>query len=157
MTASSHLTVVVIVDAGLGEAVRSRFDSLTFNVDPANVENTLAHLEAVIRRCSTVDQAPGRLAIDVRSGEVSCDGRKVRLSALELGVLRYLVERSGEIVTRQELLDHVWGYDAMPVTRTVDVRIAQLRRKLERDPANPQFIVTVRSLGYKFVADPESQ
>lgn len=73
------------------------------------------------------------------------------MTALELHLLDYLVRHRGEVLTREELLDHVWGYNAMPVTRTVDVRIAALRRKLERNPAEPEMILTVHRSGYKFV------
>lgn len=73
------------------------------------------------------------------------------MTALELHLLDYLVRHRGEVLTREELLDHVWGYDAMPVTRTVDVRIAALRRKLERNPSEPEMILTVHRSGYKFV------
>ena len=137
------LTILIIDDDALGAEVRSRLASLAVHVDASNIDETLAEL------------IPSkRLAVNVRTGDVTCDGRRIGLSALELALLRYLSEREGEIVTRQELLDHVWGYDAMPVTRTVDVRIAQLRRKLEPDPRSPQFILTVHRLGYKFLSAP---
>jgi DNA-binding response OmpR family regulator len=69
----------------------------------------------------------------------------------EFGVLRYLAARAGEVVTREELLDQVWGYDAMPTTRTVDNHIASLRAKLEADPSQPRHLQTVHGVGYKWV------
>jgi DNA-binding response OmpR family regulator len=66
-------------------------------------------------------------------------------------VLRYLAARAGEVVTREELLDQVWGYNAMPTTRTVDNHIASLRAKLETDPAQPRHLQTVHGVGYKWV------
>ena len=81
------------------------------------------------------------------------EGRAVALAAKELRLLRYLVERPGATVSRDELLREVWGYSATPLTRTVDVHIAWLRRKLEPNPRHPRFILTVHGLGYKFVGD----
>jgi two-component system alkaline phosphatase synthesis response regulator PhoP len=75
----------------------------------------------------------------------------VELSGLELKLLRYLVEHRGEVLTRDELLENVWGYDSTPVTRTVDVHIASLRQKLEKSSGHPEFIHTVHGVGYKFV------
>jgi DNA-binding response OmpR family regulator len=73
------------------------------------------------------------------------------LSAREFEILRYLIRHRGEIVTRDQLLDEVWGYDSMPVTRTVDNHIARLRQKIELDSSAPQHIITVHRLGYRFV------
>ena len=75
------------------------------------------------------------------------------MSRKEFGVLRILAARAGEVVTRDELLDEVWGYNSFPTTRTVDNHIAQLRNKLEDDPANPVYLVTVHGVGYKLVLD----
>ena len=74
----------------------------------------------------------------------------MELSTLEIKLLRYFVEHRGAVVGRDELLDKVWGYDATPVTRTVDVHVASLRQKLEANPSKPEYIVTVHGLGYKF-------
>jgi len=72
------------------------------------------------------------------------------VSAKEFQLLRYFVEHRGATLSREELLREVWGYDVTPTSRTVDVHVAWLRQKLERDPRNPQFILTVVGLGYKF-------
>jgi len=90
------------------------------------------------------------LRVDLRRVEVSLHGRPVRLKAREFQLLRYLIERNGTAISRGELLQAVWGYDADSYTRTVDVHIAGLRRKLENDPVSPQRIVTVPGLGYRF-------
>jgi DNA-binding response OmpR family regulator len=92
------------------------------------------------------------LSVNFRTAEVTRDGQRVDLTALELHLLEYFVEHPGEVLSRQELLEKVWGNDASPVTRTVDVRIAALRRKLERNPSQPELIVTIHRFGYKFVA-----
>jgi len=78
------------------------------------------------------------------------DGRPVNLSAREFALLRYLIEHRGVALSREELLEKVWGYEPGTTTRTVDVHIAWLRQKLEENPKYPQFILTVRGLGYKF-------
>ncbi|HCA57864.1 MAG TPA: DNA-binding response regulator, partial [Blastocatellia bacterium] len=82
--------------------------------------------------------------------EVRRSGEPVELSAMEFKLLRFLVENRGVVHSRDELLDHVWGYDAMPSTRTVDVHIAWLRQKLEENPKRPAHIQTVHGMGYKF-------
>ena len=79
------------------------------------------------------------------------DGDKIELSAKEFQLLRYFVEHREATLSRDELLNEVWGYDAMPTTRTVDVHVAWLRQKLEPNPRRPQFILTVHGMGYKFV------
>ena len=75
----------------------------------------------------------------------------MELSSLEFKLLRYFVEHRGALVSRQELLEQVWGYPAVLQTRTVDVHVASLRQKLEQHPAKPEHIVTVHRMGYRFV------
>ena len=89
------------------------------------------------------------LTIDVRAAEVRKGGRPVDLSPREFHLLRYFVDHRGATLSRSELLQHVWGYDADVSTRTVDVHVAWLRRKLEDDPRNPQLITTVHGMGYR--------
>lgn len=93
----------------------------------------------------------GSVEADFKRAEVRRDGELVALALKEFLLLRYFVEHRGELLTRNELLDGVWGYDAMPLTRTVDVHVAWLRKKLEPEPRQPRFILTIYKLGYKFV------
>jgi two-component system alkaline phosphatase synthesis response regulator PhoP len=72
------------------------------------------------------------------------------LSTREFQLVRYLIDRPGEIISREQLLQEVWGYTALPETRTVDVHMAWLRRKLEDNPRLPEYFITVRGMGYKF-------
>jgi two-component system, OmpR family, alkaline phosphatase synthesis response regulator PhoP len=72
------------------------------------------------------------------------------LSAREFTLLRYLIDNRGATVSREELLNQVWGHHAIPTTRTVDVHVAWLRQKLEENPRYPQYILTIRGVGYKF-------
>ena len=115
----------------------------------------MARVEALLRRAQPSTPGAGRyqfdgFAVDLRRAEVSRDGEPITLSAKEFQLLRYFVEHRGATISRDELLHQVWGYEALPSTRTVDVHVAWLRQKLERDPKNPQLILTVVGLGYKF-------
>src|SRR5262249_38504029 len=102
--------------------------------------------------CSDWEEC-GEIRLDLEIGRVFRAGEKVDLSERELALLRYLIERRGTVVSRDELLLNVWGYSTAPTTRTVDVHIAMLRQKLERDPKSPELIVTVHSQGYRFIGD----
>ena len=75
----------------------------------------------------------------------------VDLTALEVGVLKYLYQNQGKVVTRDDLLDKIWGYEKFPTTRTVDNHILKLRKKIEKDPNHPRHILTVYGGGYRFV------
>jgi two-component system alkaline phosphatase synthesis response regulator PhoP len=125
---------------------------------PFEMMELFARIEALLRRSPTVNQSSvekfrfGAVAIDFRRATVERENESIELSALEFKLLQYLIEHRGEVLKRDELLDEVWGYDAMPSTRTVDVHIAWLRQKLEENPRYPQFIQTVHGFGYKFVA-----
>ena len=125
-------------------------------VKPFAMAELLARVETRLRRPTSHSDRPGAyrfgdVVVDFRRAEVEREGRPVSLSAKEFQLLRYFIENKGATVSRDELLDHVWGYDAMPSTRTVDVHVAWLRRKLEPNPRHPQFILTLHGLGYKFV------
>ena len=92
------------------------------------------------------------MRIDFRRAEVVRDGQPSSSSrALEFKLLRYFIEHRGALVSRRELLEHVWGYPGVLPTRTVDVHVASLRQKIERHPAKPEHIVTVHRMGYRFV------
>jgi len=116
----------------------------------------LARVEALLRRNPALKAQLGAyqfgsIQVDFRRAEVVRDGSLVSLSAREFQLLRYFVEHRGATLSREELLNEVWGYHSMPSTRTVDVHVAWLRQKLETTPSHPQFIITVHRLGYKFV------
>jgi len=124
---------------------------------PFEMMELLARVEALLRRgrsplaTSAETYSFGAVQADFRRAEVRRDGQPLSLSALELRLLRHFIENRGLVLTREELLDRVWGYDATAVTRTVDVHVASLRQKIEPNPSRPQHIVTVHRLGYKFV------
>ena len=123
---------------------------------PFDPHELLARIEALLRRAPALTHSSewqefGDIRLDLQIGRVFRAGEKVDLSERELALLRYLIERRGTVVSRDELLLNVWGYSTAPTTRTVDVHIAMLRQKLERDPKNPELIVTVHSQGYRFI------
>jgi len=128
-------------------------------VKPFDMLELLARIEALLRRARGVSGKEGRfrfggIEVDFRRGEVLRAGQPVALSALEFKLLAYFIEHRGRLLAREELLDKVWGYDATPITRTVDVHVASLRQKLEPEPTRPRWIQTVRGRGYRFVAEP---
>lgn len=92
----------------------------------------------------------GDVTVDFRRAEVTKEGADVAVSAREFLLLKYFIEHRGATLTRDELLNEVWGYDSTPTTRTVDVHVAWLRQKIEANARRPQFILTVHGLGYKF-------
>ena len=125
---------------------------------PFEVIELLARIEALLRRSNANGKGTvadgfrfGEVAIDFRRAEVKRGNTSIELSAMEFKLLHYLIENRGTVHSRDHLLDAVWGYDAMPTTRTVDVHIAWLRQKLEENPKRPHFIQTVHGMGYKFV------
>ena len=121
---------------------------------PFESAELLARIEALLRRTRgeiVADElAFGDVVVKPRAGQVLRGGRAIRLSAQEFKLLVHLVRHPGVVLSRDALLDAVWGYQATPETRTVDVHISWLRQKLEPDPHNPRHIVTVYGLGYRF-------
>jgi two-component system alkaline phosphatase synthesis response regulator PhoP len=125
-------------------------------VKPFEMAELLARIEALLRRAPASTATGdgfrfGDVTIDFRRAEVTKAGQRVDLSAREFKLLRYFIEHRGAAISRDELLNEVWGYNAMPSTRTVDVHIAWLRQKLETNPRHPEHLLTVHGLGYKFV------
>ncbi len=123
---------------------------------PFSIRELMARVKAVLRRVSP--QAPAAevyrfsdVEVNVRSNEVLRAGTLIDLSAKEFALLAYFVAHPAETLTRDRLLDAVWGYENYPNTRTVDTHIVHLRQKLEPNPEEPRFILTVHGSGYKFV------
>jgi two-component system alkaline phosphatase synthesis response regulator PhoP len=127
---------------------------------PFKMPELLARIEALLRRAPTRPAPPsaiyefGQVRVDVRGTEVVRGGKDVNLSAREFQLLRFFLENQGTTLTREDLLTRVWGYNASTFTRTVDVHVASLRQKLEDDPRQPRFFVTVQGIGYKFRPEP---
>ena len=124
-------------------------------VKPFSVRELLARVRAHLRRAQPGRSAPdhiavGEVTVDFRSYEARRAGQPLQMTRREFQALRLLVSRPGEVVTREEMLEQVWGLHDYPTTRTVDNHIAALRAKLEPDPARPRHLLTVRGVGYKW-------
>jgi DNA-binding response OmpR family regulator len=123
---------------------------------PFSIPELLARVRALLRRANasvplTARVSFGDVTVEFERYEAMKGHDVVHLSPKEFGVLRLLVSREGEVVSRTDLLHEVWGYDRFPTTRTVDNHLASLRSKLEENPADPRHLLTVHGVGYKFV------
>jgi two-component system, OmpR family, alkaline phosphatase synthesis response regulator PhoP len=122
---------------------------------PFEMMELLARIEAKLRRAPVTPHPVegyqfGEVRVDFRRAEVVREGTPLDLSAREFQLLKYFIEHRGATLTREELLNEVWGYNAMPSTRTVDVHVAWLRQKIEPNPRHPQYVLTIHGMGYKF-------
>jgi two-component system alkaline phosphatase synthesis response regulator PhoP len=123
---------------------------------PFEAPELLARVEALLRRSAAGTRKKLKtfefhgVHVDFTKAHLAKNGEIISLSERECRLLQHLIESDGEVVTRDELLQEVWGYSEAPMTRTVDVHIAWLRQKVEEDPSNPRFIVTVHGQGYRF-------
>jgi DNA-binding response OmpR family regulator len=159
LRAESVATPIVMLTARGDEA--DRVVGLDLGADdyitkPFSVRELLARIRAVLRRAQVHSALPaelrfGNVVVDFRRYEARRGDRPVELTRKEFGLLRLLAARSGEPVTRDDLLNEVWGYEAMPTTRTVDNHVASLRAKLEDNPSDPRHLFTVHGVGYKWV------
>ncbi len=123
---------------------------------PFSLRELLARIKAILRRKSDLvkeieDYSFDNIKIDFKKLEAFKNNVLLKLSALEFKVLKYLIAREGEVVTREQLLDDVWGYESFPTTRTVDNYILILRKKIEKNSAEPVHLLTMHKSGYKFV------
>ncbi len=127
---------------------------------PFGLEELTARIRAVLRRSKPMESDPKtvyrfpNLTVDFRRFTVIRNGDEFQLSRYEAEILRMLIGRRGEVITRKDLLTKVWGYVHLPTTRTVDNHIARLRKKVEEDVENPVHVHTVHGLGYRFDSEP---
>jgi DNA-binding response OmpR family regulator len=154
------IDVPVIMLTARGEEV-DRVLGLELGADdyvtkPFSLRELLARVRAVLRRPGprhTGDElAFGDVRIHRRARRVFKSGKDVRMTRKEFDLLVYLAEHRGDVITRERLLDEVWGYERFPTTRTVDTHVLRLRRKLEADADHPAYIVTVHAQGYRLVS-----
>ena len=143
---SEELDKVVGLKAGADDYVTKPFSFMEL----------VARVEAVLRRSRRIADRPpthafGDVTLNVRTREAAKRGTPLTLLPREFRLLEYFLERRGEVVSRDQLLDAVWDHDSIsPLTRTVDMHIAKLRQKIEDDSSDPRWIVTVHRVGYKF-------
>ena len=126
---------------------------------PFSRRELLARVKALLRRAELTDQPLEHfhfadVTVDFKGYEVTKDGQPVELTAKEFALLRLLIDHRGEVLRRDVILDEIWGDDSDVFPRTVDTHVVHLRQKLEQEPAHPKHVLNVRSVGYKFVADP---
>jgi two-component system, OmpR family, alkaline phosphatase synthesis response regulator PhoP len=157
-----HTPILMLTARGqvVDRVVGLKLGADDYLVKPFEMAELLARIEALLRRSGTSAASAaaftsdafrfGDVSIDFRRAEVVKAGQPLDLSAREFKLLRYFIEHRGAALSRDELLNEVWGYNAMPSTRTVDVHVAWLRQKIEDNPRHPQYILTVHGLGYKF-------
>jgi two-component system alkaline phosphatase synthesis response regulator PhoP len=152
------MDVPVILLTARGEEV-DRVLGLELGADdyvtkPFSLRELLARVRAVLRRPGPRQKgemlACGDVRLHLRARQAFKAGKEVKLTRKEFDLIRYLMEHPGEVLTRDRLLDEVWGYEVYPTTRTVDTHVLRLRQKFETDPERPQYILTVHGQGYKF-------
>jgi DNA-binding response OmpR family regulator len=122
---------------------------------PFGMRELVARVRALLRRTTNAENVDtlsfDDVVIDFKAYKAERNSEPLELSAREYRLLKYLVVKEGSVVTRDELLDEVWGYNSYPSTRTVDNHIARLRQKIEQNVNSPRHILTVHGVGYKFV------
>ena len=150
----------ILMLTGKGEEI-DKVMGLEFGADdyvtkPFSVKELIARVKAVLRRQSDIqtvltETSFADVYVDFRKQEAKKGKKDLDLSSKECQLLKYFAEREGQVISRNQLLDDVWGYEAMPTTRTVDNYILSLRKKIEQNPSKPKHLLTVHTAGYKFV------
>ena len=155
---AGHNTPILMVTARsqtLDKILGLKLGADDYLTKPFEMLELLARIEALLRRSAprrtpSASHEFGKIRIDFRSTEVTRNGELLNLSAKEFQLLQYFIEHGRETLSRETLLQRVWGYQSTPSTRTVDVHVAWLRQKIEDDPKSPKWILTVHGMGYKF-------
>lgn len=123
---------------------------------PFSIRELVARVKAVLRRSQTLPREHDRFSfsdveVDLRTCRIVRGGKPIEFSAMEFELLKYFICNAGEVLSRERLLEEVWGYDRYPTTRTVDAHLVRLRQKLEPNPEQPRYFLTVHGMGYRFV------
>jgi DNA-binding response OmpR family regulator len=157
---SSGVPIIMLTARGqeIDKVLGLKIGADDYITKPFGFMELLARAEAVLRRCAAgapAAAAPevyrfGDVTLDFKAHEAQKSGHPLDLSPREFQLLHFFIQHRGEVITREKLLDAVWDYNAIPFTRTVDMHIAKLRKKVEDNPSDPRHIVTVHRLGYKF-------
>ena len=155
----SQVPIIMLTakDTEVDKVVGLELGADDYVVKPYSKAELVARIKAVLRRNNAdafVNQggsiSAGPVVIDVERHQVSINGESIALPLKEFELLEFLVRNSGRVLTRTQLIDRVWGSDYFGDTKTLDVHVKRLRAKIEKDPANPVYIQTIRGLGYKF-------
>jgi len=147
--------IVSAKDTEVDKVVGLELGADDYVTKPYSPRELLARIRAVLRRGQDVELLPdtleaGPVRMDVERHVVTVGGTEIRLPLKEFELLEMLLRNTGRVLTRGQLIDRIWGADYVGDTKTLDVHVKRLRSKLEKDPSNPQHLVTVRGLGYKF-------
>ena len=155
----SNVPVIIVSakDAEVDKVVGLELGADDYVTKPYSPRELVARIRAVLRRGQDVELLPdtleaGPVRMDVERHVVTVAGTEIRLPLKEFELLEMLLRNTGRVLTRGQLIDRIWGADYVGDTKTLDVHVKRLRSKLEKDPSNPQHLVTVRGLGYKFEA-----
>ena len=149
--------MVTARDSEVDKVVGLELGADDYVTKPFSHRELVARIRAVLRRGQDVELVPdvveaGGVRMDVERHEVSVNGERVKLALKEFELLEMLLRNAGRVMTRGQLIDRIWGADYVGDTKTLDVHVKRLRAKLEPDPANPKYLLTVRGLGYKLEA-----
>ena len=153
---SVPIIMLTAKDSEIDKVVGLELGADDYMTKPYSARELIARIRAVLRRGGEPDVADtatldsGRVRMDVDRHVVSVDGEVVPMPLKEFDLLEMLLRNAGRVLTRSQLIDRIWGADYVGDTKTLDVHIKRLRAKVEPDPANPKFVLTVRGLGYKF-------
>jgi two-component system response regulator RegX3 len=147
--------MVTARDSEIDKVVGLELGADDYVTKPFSHRELVARIRAVLRRGTDVELVPdvvesAGVRMDVERHEVSVNGDRVKLALKEFELLEMLLRNAGRVMTRGQLIDRIWGADYVGDTKTLDVHVKRLRSKLEADPANPRYLITVRGLGYKF-------
>jgi two-component system response regulator RegX3 len=155
----SNVPIIMLTakDSEIDKVVGLELGADDYVTKPYSARELVARMRAVLRRRGDAAEAPssdgvleaGPVRMDVERHVVAVDGEQVPLPLKEFDLLEYLLRNAGRVLTRGQLIDRVWGSDYVGDTKTLDVHVKRLRAKLEPDPANPKYLLTVRGLGYK--------
>ncbi len=157
----SSVPVIMLTarDTEIDKVVGLELGADDYVTKPFSTRELLARIKAVLRRGLGGEGAEeilegGGIRLDVARFEATVSGEAVHLTRKEFELLMVLMENAGRVVTRESLIEQVWGPDYVGDTRTLDVHVKRLRAKCEVDPRNPKHLLTIRGLGYKFVGEP---
>jgi two-component system response regulator RegX3 len=156
----SNVPIIILTarDSEVDKVVGLELGADDYVTKPFSSRELIARVRAVMRRGGEADDlnsatlAGGPVRMDIDRHIVSVDGATVPLPLKEFDLLELLLRNAGRVLTRGQLIDRIWGADYVGDTKTLDVHVKRLRSKIEPDPANPKYLVTVRGLGYKFEA-----